>query len=118
VGSGIAAAIIPDPKSPPSLALNSPWIFRGETFVIIPLAAYIIWILVESIFKRELVLKLGLGPLQVERAKAELAKGGLALEAARQAVPSAAVDETTYREAMRRFRASLDALDGMVGDRQ
>jgi len=110
-------AIIPDSNPPASLALNLPWIFRIEAFVLVPLAIYIIWMLVESVFRQQPILKLGLGPLQIERAKTELVRSGLALEEARQAVPITAVDQTAYQVAMNRFQESIGALDEITGSR-
>lgn len=113
VGSGIVAWRVPVPDKVPSVAWNSPWVFRGEVFVGFFVGAYVVLaICATTIASGRPPKKLSFGLLAYEQAELEktveaLSEGGTALQAVEAEVRSL---QQGLNDGLRSSRGALEAL--------
>jgi hypothetical protein len=113
VASGIVAWRVPVPADIPSVAWNSPWVFRGEIFVGFFVAAYVVLaICVTTIVSGRPPKKLSFGLLAYEQAELEkavdaLSEGGMALQAVEAEVRGL---QQGLNDGLRSSRGALEAL--------
>lgn len=113
VASGIVAWRVPVPDKIPSVAWNSPWVFRGEVFVGFFVGAYVLLaICATTIASGRPPKKLSFGLLAYEQAELEkavdaLSEGGAALQAVEAEVRTL---QQGLDDGMRSSRAALEAL--------
>ena len=113
VGSGIVAWLVPVPAKVPSVAWNSPWVFRGEVFVGFFVGAYVVLaICATTIISGRPPKKLSFGLLAYEQAELEkaveaLTEGGAALQAVEAEVRDL---QQGLNDGLRSSRGALEAL--------
>jgi exonuclease VII small subunit len=113
VGSAIVAWRVPVPAKIPSVAWNSPWVFRGEVFLGFFVGAYVVLaICATTIVSGRPPKKLSFGLLVYEQAELEkaveaLSEGGTALQAVEAEVRGL---QQGLNDGLRSSRAALEAL--------
>ena len=118
VASGIVAWRVPVPADIPSVAWNSPWVFRGEIFVGFFVAAYVVLaICATTIVSGRPPKKLSFGLLAYEQAELEkavdaLSEGGMALQAVEAEVRGL---QQSLNDGLRSSRGALEALIDAAG---
>jgi hypothetical protein len=113
IASGIVAWRVPVPADVPSVAWNSPWVFRGEVFVGFFVGAYVVLaICATTIVSGRPPKKLSFGLLAYEQAELEkavdaLSEGGTALQAVETEVRGL---QQALNDGLRSSRGALEAL--------
>jgi hypothetical protein len=113
VASGFVAWRVPVPADIPSVAWNSPWVFRGEIFIGFFVAAYVVLVIcVTTIVSGRPPKKLSFGLLAYEQAELEkavdaLSEGGMALQAIEAEVRGL---QQSLSDGLRSSRGALEAL--------
>jgi hypothetical protein len=119
VGSGAAARQIPIPAKLPSVAWNSPWVFRAEVFVGCFIGVYVLSIVcLSTIIRARPPKKLSFGLLSFEEAEFDkaveaLSEGGTALQAVERELSAT---QQTLDSILRASTDTLAALVDAVGD--
>ena len=113
IGSAVVAWRVPVPAKIPSVAWNSPWVFRGEVFLGFFVGVYVVLVIcATTIATGKAPKKLSFGLLAYEEAELEkavdaLSEGGAALQAVETEVR---LLQRTVADSLRSSRAVLEAL--------